>query len=247
MDIRDMHYDFKVKFNKLDSQQNKNLKVQEIDWKLTEAQEIFIKAIAEPRYRQGLGFELNQRSIDDIKSIVKKQFFENGTCTRLDKIDDYTYKGQLPEDYLFYTSSRIIASKGICLHKELIGHVVQDDDLHQETWSSVPSFEWRETNLLFSKDSFIPGWGEVHVKSDGTFVPEFICLHYIMQPPRLHNAQDVPGGSYMLPNGTTLTGSQSCILPKHVHGEIVDLAVLLATTDLISEYNVKQAKTALSD
>lgn len=247
MDIRDMHYDFKVKFNKLDSQQNRNLKIQEIDWKLTEAQEMFIKAIAEPRYRQGLGFELNQRSIDDIKTVVKKQFFESGTCTFLSKVDDFTYRGQLPEDYMYYTSSRIIASKGACLHKELVAHVQQDDDLHQETWSSEPSFEWRETNILFSKDSFIEGMGEVHVKSDGTFTPEFICLHYIMKPPRLHNARDVQGGTYQLPSGLSLTGFQNCILPAHVHGEIVDLAVLLATTDLISEYNVKQAKTALSD
>lgn len=247
MDIRDMHYDFKSKFNKLDSQQNKNLLVPEIDWKLTEAQEMFVKLIAEPRYRLGLGFELNQRTIDDIKTLVKKQFFEKGTCTALSKIDDYTYSGQLPEDYMFYTSSRVIASKGSCTNKELVAHVVQDDDLHQETWSSVPSFEWRETNILFNRDSAVPGKSEIQVKSDGTFVPQFICLHYIIQPPRLHNAQDFPGGSYALPNGQVLTGAQSCILPVHVHGEIVDLAVLLATTDLISELNAKQLKTTMSN
>lgn len=246
MDIRDMHYDFKVKFNKLDSQQTKNLLIPEIDWKLTEAQDVYVKAVAEPRYRQGLGFELNQRTVDDIKTIVKKQFFEKGTCTALTRVDDFTYRGQLPQDYMFYASSRVIASKGSCANKELVVHIVQDDDLHQETWSSVPSFEWRETNANFNQGA-TPGTGEILVKSDGTFVPEWICLHYIVQPPRLHNARDVQGGQYMLPSGQLLTGFQDCILPQHVHSEIVDLAVLLATTDLISEYNVKQAKTTLSD
>lgn len=246
MDIRDMHYDFKVKFNKLDSQQNKNLLIPEIDWKLTEAQDVFVKAVAEPRYRQGLGFEINQRSIDDIKTLAKKQFFDKGTCMALSKIDDFTYQTELPSDYMFYTSSRVIASKGGCINKELVVHTPQDDDLHQETWSSEPSFEWRETNISFG-NGVVPGKGYVVVKSDGSFVPNYICLHYIVQPPRLHNARDVSGGSYMLPSGQLLTGFQDCILPVHVHGEIVDLAVLLATTDLISEYNVKQAKTALSD
>lgn len=246
MDIRDMHYDFKVKFNKLDSQQNKNLLIPEIDWKLTEAQDVFVKAVAEPRYRQGLGFELNQRSIDDIKTIAKKQFFDKGTCMVLSKIDDFTYQTELPQDYMFYTSARVIATKGGCTNKELVAHVVQDDDLHQETWSSEPSFEWRETNISFGNGN-IPGKGYVVVKSDGSFTPTHLCLHYIVQPPRLHNARDVSGGQYMLPSGQLLTGFQDCILPSHVHSEIVDLAVLLATTDLISEYNVKQAKTALSD
>ena len=37
MNIREMHYDFKKKFNKIDSQKNRNLLVPEIDWSLNEA------------------------------------------------------------------------------------------------------------------------------------------------------------------------------------------------------------------
>jgi hypothetical protein len=39
MTAREMHYDFKQKLNKIDSQKHRNLKVPEIDWKLNEAQE----------------------------------------------------------------------------------------------------------------------------------------------------------------------------------------------------------------
>ena len=43
--IEDMHYDFKQKINKIDSQKYRNLRIPEIDWKLNEAQEIFIKTV----------------------------------------------------------------------------------------------------------------------------------------------------------------------------------------------------------
>ena len=48
MTIQEMHYDFKMKLNKIDSEQYRNLRIPEIDWKLNEALEIFIKINAEP-------------------------------------------------------------------------------------------------------------------------------------------------------------------------------------------------------
>ena len=48
MTIQDMHYDFKKKLNKIDSQQNRNLLIPEIDWTLNEAQELFVKITAFP-------------------------------------------------------------------------------------------------------------------------------------------------------------------------------------------------------
>jgi len=71
MTIKEMHYDFKKKLNKVDSQQYKNLLVPEIDWTLNEAQELFVKMVAKPRTKSYTGFELNQRTIDDIRTLVK--------------------------------------------------------------------------------------------------------------------------------------------------------------------------------
>ena len=53
-----------MKILKIDSQKYRNLIVPEIDWKLNEAQEAFVKIIAEPRLKSQLGFEINQRTID---------------------------------------------------------------------------------------------------------------------------------------------------------------------------------------
>ncbi len=58
MNIKEMHYDFKQKLNKIDSQQYRNLRVPEIDWKINEAYEVFVKSIAEPRVNNHLGFDV---------------------------------------------------------------------------------------------------------------------------------------------------------------------------------------------
>ena len=88
MTTREMHYDIKFKLNKIDSQQNKNLKIPEIDWVINEANEILIKLIAQPRVKNQFGFETSQRTIDDIRTIVR-----NNVVITPTKIDDKTYNG----------------------------------------------------------------------------------------------------------------------------------------------------------
>ena len=107
-----MHYDVKVKLNKVDSQQFRGLLIPEIDWALNEALGIFIKRIAEPRKIQqpfDFGFEKNQRNIDDIRTIVK-----DNVSVAAAKIDDYNYQVTLPEDYLYLVSSRAVLTKNNC-------------------------------------------------------------------------------------------------------------------------------------
>ena len=68
MNIREMHYDFKKKFNKIESQKNRNLLVPEIDWSLNEAIDILIKLVGSPRLRNGLGFEVSQITREDLRT-----------------------------------------------------------------------------------------------------------------------------------------------------------------------------------
>jgi len=97
--VRNMHYDFKQKLNKIDSSQNRNLKVPEIDWKLNEAQNIFIKMIAEPKFNV-VGLETSQRTIDSIRPIIE----ENKKLT-LSKSSDKVFSAVLPDDYMIHLSS----------------------------------------------------------------------------------------------------------------------------------------------
>src|SRR5688572_29134303 len=113
MNAREMHYDFKQKLNKIDSQKLRNLYVPEIDWKLNEAQEIFVKIIAEPRYREQIGFELNTRTINDIRTLVVNQKPADYITPAV--YDTSSFIVGLPENYWYLVSSKAIASKNSCV------------------------------------------------------------------------------------------------------------------------------------
>lgn len=230
--VRNMHYDYKQKLNKIDSSQNRNLKVPEIDWKLNEAMNIFIKMIAEPKYSP-YGFESSQRSIDSIRPIV----VENKELT-LSKLSDKVFSAALPDDYMIHLSSYGVCKKGTC-SANIRTNIIQHDD--KETEFHISNFEWRELNIMFAGNT-------IQVLTDETFTVDKVYLSYVRMPKYIHTAVDFVGGQYLMPDGETqLTGYQNCELPIDVHNEVVDLAVLITTGDLLSNYQVKQTKTQMTN
>lgn len=236
MTIQEMHYDFKQKLNKIDSEQNRNLKVPEIDWKLNEALEFFIKSVAHPRVNNHLGLETSQRSIDDIRPLIVNDLILNPR-----KIDDTTYYVELPEDYMFYISSNTYMLKSSC-GKRLAKNIVrQHDDTHEFSPFDRSSFEWKEVNIRF----FDKG---IKIFTDGTFEPTEFILNYIRKHSYIHNAQDfLPMKQYKSPAGFLLTDRKDCELPNHTHREIVDIAVAITSGDLnLPEYQIKLNKLKLN-
>ena len=227
MNISEMHYDFKKKLNKVDSEQNRNLLVPEIDWALNEAQELFVKWISEPRQRSYLGFEKSQRSIDDIRTLVES-----------DKtiIINNNNIAPLPEDYLFFVKADVLMDKGNCKGVKGRLHIRQHDDEFENSPFDKSNFEWRTVNGLFITQG-------VKVFDDGTFTNKELILSYIRKPKYIHNAQAFRNGTYQLPSGAVLTGTNDCELPEHTHREIVDIAVALVSGELLSpDFQVKLSK-----
>lgn len=241
MNAREMHYDFKQKLNKIDSQQYRNLIVPEIDWKLNEAQEVFVKMIAQPRLKSQLGFEINQRTIDDIRTIVINQSPQQANCLTVTSYDNSSFLAQLPADYWFFVGGKVYATKGKCVNKKLATREIQHDDEHDMSPFDRSSFEWRISNLRFMN-------GGIRIFTDGTYTVNSLCMDYIKKLRRIHNAQDYQGGTYTTLDGIVLTGTQSCELPEMVHREIVDLAVLITAGDLsLPDYSFKQNKVQLTN
>lgn len=226
MNIKEMHYDFKKKYNKIDSQKNRNLLVPEIDWTLREAEELFIKMIAEPRVRNQHGFEINQRSIDDIRSIVVPDYSTpvvNGVMA-------------LPSNYKFLVKAEATISKGKCTGIKARLHIRQHDDMFEESPFDNSSFEWRTVNGVFNQDG-------IKIFTDGSFNVDSVSITYIRNPRLMHNAEDFKAGTYTLPSGVVLTGIENCELPIHTHREIVDIAVMLAAAEVgTSDLQVKLSK-----
>lgn len=226
MTIKEMHYDFKKKLNKIDSQQYKNLLVPEIDWVLNEAQELFVKMVAKPRRKSYLGFEMNQRTIDDIRTLVI-----NNEC-----LDVSNNTVALPDNYWHFIRAEVEMTKGSCTGIKGRFHVRQHDDEFENSPFDKSSFEWRTVNGVFYE-------GGIKLYNDDTFTNNRLCISYIKRPQYIHNAEEFRGGTYNLPSGTTLSGSVDCELPEQTHREIVDIAVLIATGQIQApDYQIKQAK-----
>lgn len=235
MTIGEMHYDFKIKINKVDSEQNRNLLVPEIDWTLREAERIFIENIANPRQKSYTGFELNQRTRDDIRTIVVNNDDSSIYQTVTNNISS------LPSDYRHFIRGYVNISKGNCTDKKARVFIRQHDDEFEESPFDRSSFEWRTVNGVFFENG-------VKFYTDETFTIDKFFVSYIREPRLMHNAAKYRGGTYNLPSGQVLTGSVDCELPKHVHGEIVDIAVLIATGQLqIPDYEVKMAKVRMNN
>jgi hypothetical protein len=215
MTTREMHYDFKQKFNKIDSQKNKGLLVPEIDWLLNEAAELFVKKVAQPKVNVGLGFEMSQRMIEDIKTIVV-----GGTW--LPVVNNVI---TLPANYNYFVRCRVKLSKGNCKGKEGVLSVEAHNNLFEESQFYKSSFEWREVNAVYESQG-------LQAFTDGTFTIDEAKLSYIRKMAYMHNAQDFGTSGYNHPSGVTLTGTVNCDLPEHTHREIVDIAVMLAASEV---------------
>lgn len=236
MTIKDMHYDFKMKLNKIDSQQYNNLVIPEIDWILNDAVRLFIKLVAEPRSKSLLGFERNQRTIDDIRTlVVTPKSNPNANITINDNL------AELPDDYLHYVNGYVICSKKCddkTVERKCRLHIQQHDDEFEDNPFYKSDFEWKWINGTFS-DNHI----ELYTNN---FSANKLLLTYIKQPLYIHNAEDFRNGQYKI-NGILYTGHQDCELPEDTHSEIVDLAVYIASELLQTpSYQAKLQKLQLN-
>lgn len=230
MNIEQMHYDFRMKLNKIDSQQYKNLIIPQVDWILNEAQELFVKMIAQPRIATQYGYEIGTRTLMDIRTIVVEE----------KPIAPTTNIITLPQDFWIYVSSYCNMKKGKCTQKSLKTYIRQHDDDFENSAFDCSSYEWKTVNAVLNENGI-----KLYSKD---FTIDTLFLTYIKKLNYIHDAKDFQGGSYKLPGvSVPLTSSVNCELPEHTHKEIVDIAVLLATGQLqIPDYQIKKDKLSLN-
>ena len=228
MTVQEMHYDFKFKYNKVDSQKNRNFQIPEIDWFLNEAEEIFIKTVAFPRFVTKLGFETSTRNLESIQSIVKTEEL-NISSNFID----------LPEDYKFFVKAFAEIKKDTCTKKAKF-FVAKHNNLNEFSLYENTSFFWQEVYGRF-EDNKIKFLEELETEIKKLF------LTYIRKTAYIHNAQAFNVLGYELPGGQALTGTQNCELPENTHREIVDIAVMLASGNLqTSDFNIRMNKLSVN-
>ncbi len=226
--IQEMIYDFKMKADKLDSKDFKDIPLPQIIRLLNEAQIITVLS----RYGQNNlykeGFEANQKRIDELSVLTVVD--ENLACN---KVGTNIYSSDLVKTkykYLFLLRANFLASTSNCFDLEMSGIQVKTDDLDRILTSSFdsPSLEWRETPYRIANNS-------LRVYSDSSFTITQATIDYLRYP----NDMDVEG--YVHFDGTK-SKTQECELPEFLRKTIVNNAVLSLKEDLKDNIQYEQIR-----
>lgn len=242
MDINSMHFDFKVKLDKVDSQDRRNFLPAETDWFLNEAQLIYVKRRYGINNKYNRGFEEIQKRTDDLKSLHIKSptTIQPGLTPTIVNSGVYEAKlNNLSYDYLLFTRGTADITKDGCGSKSFISlSDTEHDDLNNTLGNNHydPSFEWGVIPIVFSKtdDSSVTE-SSIYLYTNNNFSIDKVYIDYIKMPKRVFfDGYDSLDGQYI--SGQGQVDSE---LPEHTHNEIVDLAVYLASTAIEDPNYVK--------
>lgn len=236
MNVRAMHYDFKQKMNKADSQQNRDFRAAEIDWWLNEAQMFYLKTSVMPRTKRV--FEGNQRVIDDAATLVRRGSIVpvSASYGANRYIADLS---QLNPAYLFFISGEAVISCKECgvrmarLFERRHGEMHEADEFYRS------SYEWGQVNFMLEEnddDCDMVLFTDGDYINSGSFSIDEVLIDYLKRPCTIYS-----GGYSVM--GVQPGSVQDCELPEHVHSDVVDIAVMLAAGAVQSpDYQVKMQK-----
>ena len=232
MDIRELHYSFKMKMNKIDSNQNRSFLIPEIDFLLNEAQLLFTEWCYNPR-RIPLksGFEVNQGMIDDLQAITVNELL---VPTIFIDIDNTKYiEATFPIDYLHFIRAHLIAEINECPLKEYRIFIKQHDDIIKSDPFQKSSATWGEAAAEI-RGKKIRIMGSSDFDFDGLSSSSKVNLIYIKKPDFIHNAADWSVNGYNDINGNLLTGRVNPEFPDQSCIKIVDIAVMIAAGSILT-------------
>lgn len=215
--VKDLHYGIKRRINKVDSLQNRNLYVEQIDDYLNEALNIFIQEL------------IKVLEYDIEADLLLLPLKVNDSILQFTNHDGYII-AELPSDFFHYIKSFSNASSTCCSTIATIKHIrIQEDDetYFLEDPFYKPSYQYRETGVqLLPNGLKIFTGGELYINE--------VKLSYIKKHPRLGNPEMARFGAYTLPNGLAAIQQDLLLDNKRQFDMIMDIAALLISTDINS-------------
>lgn len=218
-----MHYHIKQKVNKLDTNQNANLSIPQIDVAINSAVDFIVNSL---NTLADLPTDYVRDSFRTLrKEITISNFLFNSSLNKS--------TASLPKDYRFYRPSKIKVKKEGC-------PFITVDLIEENDKDTILNFKPANTNY---------NWGiyYVRIEDNNIVIPDVnssdidnVSLTYIRNPLYCHAAAllDASAG-YILPDGTNLTGIQQCELPEHLHEQVVNISSLILTQGLINlDYSI---------
>lgn len=221
MTIEQMHYDFDIKADEVNSLSNKSFTDAEKDWLINEAQVVLLKQRVNLNNFRVKGFEMDQKRIDDLSTLVVRFPNENVLpFTYHEDLNIYELKfADLKYPYFMYLRGRVDVISDNCTIDSRI-RLMQTDDIDDVLLDpfNKPSGAEVLANI---------GWSSSEESSSLYLYPApgdtitSIKIEYLKYPKR------VSLGTYEFIDGIIYPPTNS-EMPEHLHPEIVDHAVKMA-------------------
>ena len=221
MTVKEMHYDFDLKIDKVASFSKEDFNVAEKDWLLNEAQLVEVKTTYGTHNSYRKGFETTQKRYDDLSALHVKYPVQTGVTPTLHPEGVYEMSlSDLDFDYLFLTRAFVKADYKGCL-KTINLRETQTDDLNLAM--DDPFNNSSKEFILYNIGRGEDGTPSLFIYPDpnSTSIVE-VCVEYLKYPAKINY------GGYTYIDGVTYP-TQDSELSKHLHPEIVDKAVEIAS------------------
>lgn len=243
MDIKRMHSEIKLRYNKLNSNHKKDFPTAYIDDFINDAQNEFLEICYSGNNvkRFKLGFEFTQQRIDMLSSLVIP---EEDINTTLFKTNIYRINlDDLIKDYRHYVSGYINTACGK-IKLNLIRHSDLESMLNNE--NTKPSKIWRRSLAVETGNSNTAGNQSLLIYTDGKFDIEDATISYIKEPIKVfyggYNSLEFLNGDSTKYSITT--PSVNSEFPEVSHSAIVDIAIQLIARSLedLSKIQISEDK-----
>lgn len=220
MNIRETHFDFLLKIDKISTLYREDFNPAHIDWLLNEAQRVFINKRYSVNNNHRRGFEATQKRIDDLSAIHIKYPVQS-ELPLIEHSGVYELPlSSLEYNYLHFTRGEVQTVEEFCDPIWATIKLVQSDDLN---------YALKNPYLGSSKEEILGNFGRasqtngvsLYLYPSGFYTLGNIKIEYLRKPLRMTL------GSYIGIDGN-VTVATDCELAENTHPEIVDIAVNIA-------------------
>ena len=209
-------YKIDQKLNKLSTNVHQQIPLEDKILALNEAQIKLIKQKVDGQSTvSGLGLDAFKKRYEDLQRLVVN-YKDLSLVLKSATLHQYAADlSLLTPKYMFYVDSYVIASKGLCIdrqiwiNKDLSKHGDLSLLLNNDHYK--PSFEYQETFNSLSSN-------EMSIYTDGTFTPSKLWVSYMRYPVYIDKV------GYIRFDGTPST-NVDCELELYLEDELLDLTV----------------------
>lgn len=225
--VDELLYEFELKLNVLDREENQKIFTENKLIYLNSAQISWIKSKLNQNNIYKIGYEGFRKRIEDLQ--VLKINNKKLKVSTNDNIRFPSVKSKLSElpEYMFYISSYVKVNE---CNATLSANLIKEGELESLYFNEhyKPSLEWRETLCTM-------GDNNIYVYTVPSFTIKELYVTYLRNPKKINKE-----GHIMLDGNPSV--NQDCELPYYAKDDIVDLAVKFAAQSTNNQIQAQFAK-----